>query len=273
MQLSITTDYARDTGNPEPYLRQIAETGFTHIHWCHHWNTDFLYSSFEVEQIGRWLHDLGLQLLDLHATDGREKVWSSLREYERQAGVELVKNRIEMTAQLGGDAIVMHVPNLLDATTRDQTWSQLLKSLDELQPYARDRNIRIAMENGTDDSVVHMRKLFEQYGPEYLGLCYDCGHGNLTGKGLDQLESLKDRLAVVHLHDNNGNADQHKIPFTGTVDWQRLAEIMARSAYKKCVSMESNMHQHDIRDERAWLQQAYEAGARLTHMIEDVMPS
>ena len=27
--LSISTDYAKDHGNPEPYLREIAETGFS----------------------------------------------------------------------------------------------------------------------------------------------------------------------------------------------------------------------------------------------------
>ena len=266
--LSITTDYACDTGCPEPYLRQIAETGFTHIHWCHHWNTDFLYSPAEIDQIRCWLQAFGLQLLDIHASDGREKNWSSLREYERLAGVGLVQNRIDMAAQLGGAAIVMHVPNLRDASTQEQTWGQLLKSLDALQPYAGARNVRIALENTTDDSVSHIGRLFDLYGPQYLGLCYDCGHGNLTGRGLDQLEALKERLIAVHLHDNDGNGDQHKIPFTGTVDWPRLAGIMACSAYGKCVSMESNMHHSDTRDERTFLQQAYAAGMKLTGMID-----
>lgn len=35
MQLSITTDYAKDTGNPSKYLKDIVEAGFTHIQWCH----------------------------------------------------------------------------------------------------------------------------------------------------------------------------------------------------------------------------------------------
>ena len=67
MQLSLTTDYATDTGNPEPYLKRIAEAGFSHVHWCHHWNTDFLYSPYEIAQIAEWLDDFGLRLLDLHA--------------------------------------------------------------------------------------------------------------------------------------------------------------------------------------------------------------
>jgi len=86
--------------------------------------------------------------------------------------------------------------------------------------------------------------------------------------GLDELETLKERLAVVHLHDNDGARDMHWLPFTGTVDWDRLARLMADSGYAKCVSMESNMHAHqDIRDERTFLARAFEAGGRLSEMI------
>ena len=53
-----------------------------------------------------------------------------------------------------------------------------------------------------------------------------------------------------------------------SVDWERLARIMATSAYQKCVSMESNIHQSSITDEREFVQQAYAAGTKLTAMIE-----
>ena len=77
MQLSVTTDYFTATGNPGPYLERIARAGFTHIHWCHQWNTDFIYSRFEIAQIKEWLREYGLQLLDLHASHGQEKAWAS----------------------------------------------------------------------------------------------------------------------------------------------------------------------------------------------------
>ena len=267
--LSITTDYARDKGNPEPYLRQIAEAGYTHIHWCHHWNTDFLYLPVEIEQIQHWLAALNLKLLDLHASDGSEKKWTSAREYERLAGVELVRNRIDMAAALGGDAIVMHPPSSLDdMLERDPQWEPLRCSLDALEPYARARSVRIALENTTLDSLRAIHRLFSQYSADYLGLCYDCGHGNLIDSGLDELDSLKDRLIAVHLHDNDGTGDQHNIPFTGSVDWERLARIMAASSYTKCVSMESNMHRTGISDEREFLSKAFIAGTRLAAMIE-----
>jgi sugar phosphate isomerase/epimerase len=255
--LSVTTDYAKDTGDPSPYLKRIADAGFSYIHWCHHWNTDFLYSKWEIEQIQKWLDEYGLKLLDLHGSDGKEKAWASPNEYQRLSGVELVKNRIEMTAYLSSDVVIMHVPSDPDSIP-------IRKSLDALEPFARKHNIRIAVENGNFEA---MKKLFSEYAPEYLSLCYDCGHGNLRPDGLDQLESLKERLVSVHLHDNDGSGDQHKIPFSGTINWERLASIMAKSSYTKCVSMEVSMGRMGIEDETVFLAKTFETGTRFAEMI------
>lgn len=259
MELSVTTDYAKATGDPSPYLRRIADAGFSHIHWCHHWNTDFLYSKCEIEQIRKWLTDYGLQLLDLHGSVGPEKNWASPREYERLAGVELVRNRIEMTARLEGDVTILHVPG-------EPGSDPLRKSLDELEVLARERGILIAIENGNFNVI---QEILSEYGRDYLGLCYDAGHGNMEEKGLDHLESLKTRLVSVHLHDNDGAGDQHNPLFSGTVDWPGLARIIAGSAYTKCVSMEVTMANSGIEDEVVFLKHAFEAGTRFSRMIDE----
>lgn len=258
MELSISTDYVTDTGDPSPYLRRIADAGFTHIHWCHHWNTDFLYSEWETAQIHTWLRHYGLQLLDLHGSVGLEKNWTSPREYERIAGVELVKNRIEMTARLGGDVIIMHI---LD----EPGCEPLRKSLAQVEGFARDRRVRIAFENGSFEAI---GQVLDEYSPDYLGLCYDSGHGNVEERGMDHLEALKDRFISVHLNDNDGDVSGHSLLFSGTVDWARLARIMAESAYAKCVSMELRMSTSGIEDEATFLDHAFETGARFAMMIE-----
>jgi len=264
--LSITTDYAADTGCPEPYLKQIAETGFTHIHWCHHWNTDFLYSRPEIEQIATWLRDFGLAMTDLHASAGREKVWGSPREYERLAGVELVKNRIEMTARLGSDVIIMHLPG----GPIDDWWPHIRASLDELQPYAQVHGVRIALENGgSDESFDDIERALAEYEPDYLGLCYDSGHANRFEGGLRRFEKLKDRLISVHLHDNDGTGDHHNLVFSGTIDWPRVAVTIASSSYDKCVSMEVTMRNSGIDDEEAFLKRAFETGTQFAAMVEE----
>ena len=262
MGLSVTTDYARDTGDPSPYLRRIAEAGFSHVHWCHHWNTDFLYSRWEIEQVRKWLDEYGLRLVDLHGSAGREKNWASPRQHERMAGVELVKNRIEMTARLSGNVTIMHIPDELESVP-------LRRSLDEVEGFARDRHVRIAIENGTGTgSFEAIRGVLSQYDPGYLGLCYDSGHGNVEGKGLVHLEPLKGRLISVHLHDNDGTRDQHGLLFSGSVDWPRLAGIVARSAYTKCVSMEVTMRNSGMEDEGDFLAEAFRTGRRFAAMTD-----
>ncbi len=265
MQLAVTTDYAKDTGNPEPYLARIAKAGFSHVHWCHQWNTDFLYSRSETEQIGAWLNEHGLRLLDLHASAGVEKKWSSPREYERLAGVDLVVNRIEMTAALGGDVVVMHTGSP-DPAAPQTFWLQLGMSLADIEPFAARYGVRIALENG--DWAI-LRPILEEFSPNYVGLCYDSGHGNLRPDSLGELERLKDRLISIHLHDNDGSGDQHNLMFAGAVPWDRLATIIANSAYSKCVSMEVSMRNAGIADEGPFLAKAYETGVRFSRMIDD----
>ena len=259
MALSITTDYARDAGDPSPYLKRIADAGFSHNHWCHQWSTDFIYSKHEVDQIQKWLTAYGLQLLDLHASFGREKSWASPKEYERLAGVELVRNRIAMASQLGSHVIIMHA-------AVDIASSPFRQSLDELEAFARQHDVRIAIENG---DLIGIQELLSVYDPDYLGLCYDSGHGNVDGDGPDLLRRIKDRLISVHLHDNDGTGDQHNPLFSGTIDWSALARILANSAYTKCVSMEVTIGNSGIKDEKVFLKHAFDTGTRFAQMIEE----
>ncbi|MFC1672192.1 sugar phosphate isomerase/epimerase family protein [Planctomycetota bacterium] len=264
--LSMTSDFAGGQGCPEPQLRRIAEAGFTHVHWCHQWNTDFLYGEAEMEQVGRWLEDFKLTLTDLHGTNGREKRWTSSREYERLAGVELVGNRIDMTARLGGDVVIMHIePHSDDDQYGEAYWMQLFKSLDELRPFAAERGVRLAIELGDIEPI---EKVLANYEPEFIGICYDSGHGNRRPDGPGWLEQHANRLISIHLHDNDGSGDQHRIPFTGTVEWQRVIDAIAGSTYDKWISLETGIRNEPYEDQAEFLAKAHEAGTRLSEMLE-----
>jgi len=217
VELSITTDYAEDTGDPSPYLRRIADTGFSHVHWCHHWSTDFLYSKWEIEEIRKWLTNCELRLLDLHGSVGPEKNWASPREYERLAGMELVHNRIEMTAQLGGKIVVMHVP-------KGSKNLPLRKSLEQLEPSVRANGVRIALENTNNFDAI--AQLLSEYDAGYLGLCYDSGHAHIAEDAMSVLTTLAPLIVTAHLHDNDGTSDDHRIPGLGTIDWSAVVPVL-----------------------------------------------
>jgi sugar phosphate isomerase/epimerase len=265
-ELSLTSDFLSDSGYPEPALQAIAAAGFTHVHWCHHWCTDFLYGPAEIAAIGTWLKQYGLKLRDLHGTSGHEKCWWSQREYERLAGVELVVNRLRMTAELGGTAVVLHVPRAGEGP--EDTWDRLRCSLDAMIPEMRQLGVRVAFENMPDDDFWMIRRLLKEYGDDIAGLCYDCGHGNMgEARGLAYLEEFKDRLLVMHLHDNDGTRDQHMVPFTGTVDFPTLTGIVARSAYQGCITLESNVGNVAEAARPTFVDDAFRAARRLNDMV------
>ncbi len=124
--------------------------------------------------------------------------------------------------------------------------------------------MRLAIENGNMPAIT---ALLKEYDPAYLGHCYDCGHGNVAGDGLDHLEGIKDRLISIHLHDNDSTGDQHQPLFMGTVDWPRLAKIIATSSYKGPVSMEVVMRNSGIEDIPTFLSHVYKTGCRFTEMV------
>ena len=235
--LSITTDYHGDSGCPQDRLQFAAEAGFTHLHWCHQWCTDFLYDPAELEAIDGWLKDYHLTLLDIHGSAGQEKCWYSEREYERKAGVRLVANRLEMLLRLRGEGcIIMHTPEIGSDTpaaelpTIKRQFEQCCRSIDELAPLFQRHGVMLALENHPHGTWELLERFFARYPADFVGLAYDSGHGHISKEySLAHLEKNLNRLCAVHLHDNDGTADQHQPPFYGTVDWPRLSVLLAKA--------------------------------------------
>ena len=292
MEIAINTDFLGGTRSPEARLKAIAEAGFTHLHWCHQWNTDFFYSSSELKQYAKWFQDFGLQLLDIHGSDGQEKRWYSTVEYEREAGVELVINRIIMMHELGATgSLMMHIPAIrlqkgFDPAVVLPQYDALKRSLDELMPVLEKYSVRIAAENMPNDNFELLNRLMSEYPENHIGITYDSGHGNIgEGKGLDHMEPLKNRLQALHLHDNDGSGDQHQPPFFGTVDWERMVKLIAGSSYKgRPLSFELAMrnttfYEKDLEQNqkpeniRAFLADAYDRCERVVKMFEQTRKS
>jgi len=100
-------------------------------------------------------------------------------------------------------------------------------------------------------------------------LCYDSGHGNIEKNSYEWLDKFKNRLISIHIHDNDGERDLHQIPFAGTVEWEKLAKILAESSYRKCVNLETSIHNMAMKDEQKFLDKAIGAAKKLSEMISD----
>lgn len=242
MDVSINSDFINSTGDVEEPLRLISEAGFKYIHWCHHWFDDYLYSNLEVLKIKKLLREYGLQLYDLHSSQGIKKYWCSTDESKRLAGEELLLNRIRMTHDLGGRAIVLHTNTEPLSEKTKKRAEQGVKTLLSLEPHCRELGIRIGVENLFDNlgesSLYDLNHYFSNFSSDFIGFCWDTGHSNMIEKGIDRIEALTRRLAILHVNGNRGEKDEHLPIGYGNLDWDRVAKIIASSSYDGVLTQE-----------------------------------
>ncbi len=289
IELAVNTDFAGESTQLEKIrdtLEKIARAGFTHIHWCHEWDREYLYSTYEMRQIREWMDAYGLRSKALHATKGSVKnvsVWeghyrkdyTSNWEYNRRAGVELIENRVDLAKVLGAGEIVLHlyVPYLTiqrQPEVKEEFYTCVYRSLDELMPYCLEKKVRICIENLFDMPGEYMLeawdRLFARYPKEFLGLCYDTGHANMVWRkeAPEILAQYGERLYAVHIHDNNGTMDSHWIPGDGSIQWEAVMETISKSAYEGPLLLELVCGDQDVDQ---YLRRAYQAGCELEELF------
>ncbi|MHC1748305.1 MAG: sugar phosphate isomerase/epimerase family protein [Cellulosilyticaceae bacterium] len=293
IQLGMATDFGGEGSQIEKIeevLCKIAKAGFTHIHWCHEWDGDYLYSSYEMMQIKEWMEKYHLKAKALHASKGSSrnvniqnghyrKDYTSDIEYNRKAGVELIKNRVDLAACIGATEIVLHLyePHISTKNNpkiRENFYIQVDKSMDELQPYCMEKGVRICLECLFDMPAVcvenQLDRMFGKYDASFLGFCLDTGHAHMLwgNRMVEIIQKYSDRLYCVHLHDNSQTVDFHQIPGDGTIDWPTTMRAIAESKYEAPLVLELMSYDENV-DE--FLQKAHEAGLWINELYEKAL--
>lgn len=82
---------------------------------------------------------------------------------------------------------------------------------------------------------------------DYFGYCVDTGHANKATRfncnpsPADHIRMCGNRIIALHLNDNDTLTDQHKIPGTGTIDWNDVLCALDEVGYKGNFNMELNL--------------------------------
>lgn len=319
---SVNTDYhddLHDWGAIEHQIRCIAEAGFTHTQWIHDWEGEYMYSKSEMLQARDTLANYGLKAHTIHATEGGQrdifdaqgrripnprprctrirKDYTNPNRYLRLAGVDLLKNRIDLCSHIGAGAMVLHMQlpfGMFQNSESDMEdyYRQVYKSFDEVEPYAKAAGVKIAIENLLFTPVKYeldkFERLFNRYDSEFLGLCYDSGHASIMCQEnyYLYLEKFYDRLYVTHLQDTDSvpadkldddlavlQADAHRVPFTGVLDWKKIAYWVARGPLDLPadfeIGLKYNQPYESDEEEMELLADCHERALRFHQMVQD----
>ena len=109
-----------------------------------------------------------------------------------------------------------------------ECWSWLADRLQET-------GTRLMLENVYEDGPADIRILFEELASKKVGFCLDTGH--LAAFGQRSLKKwltvMEPYLAQLHLHDNNGDGDDHLSLGGGAIDFKYLFLQIIKIEFKK----------------------------------------
>ncbi len=311
--VAINTNYKNDISTIEAIeeqLKNIADAHFSHVEWGHDWVGEYVYSDIEIVQIKNMLSKYNLEVKSIHATEGRVKYlsqndrsdfgyritdrkdYTSLNEYTRLAGVELIKNRVDLASAIGAKQIVLHMQlpyiELRENEAFNKSyWQQIFKSFDDLKTYCQPRNIKIAVENlicaPLQAQTDQFDKLFTRYDFDFLGFCFDSGHAVLVcpDDHLFFAKRYEERIIALHLQDTDPIAphlmddnlavlkhDKHALPFTGVVNWDKLCKIIGQSPYELPITLEIVLVTDSREEEMSQLKDAFIRAEKLEKMVK-----
>ena len=161
-----------------------------------------------------------------------------------------LKSNIDAAALMGIPLAVIHPIAWYSSEVKYGDWVRAnMAFLTPLAEYAKGKGIKLCIENMPSQKEAPDNHLYGSCALNIsslakkldVGICWDVGHANISGyKQSEQLEILKGKLDVLHIHDNlgKGQKDAHMLPFEGTVDWEDVAFGMRCCGFEGILDVE-----------------------------------
>lgn len=198
------------------------------------------------------LADAGLAISQIHGPwryppeDGTEKA--------RAEWLSLMERSARMATYLGTPYMVVHplMPFGADSPENPaEVWKINTEHYAALCDYAKSFGITICLENMPFvhfpmSRVSEIIDFVDSVGKENFKICLDTGHAHICGTELGEaVRMLGSRLAVFHIHDNNGTKDQHLMPGLGSADFSDMGKALREIGFAGILSSEAHVG-HDL---------------------------
>lgn len=183
--------------------------------------------------------------------------WTAAGAVEN-AAIPGIARSFEVASLLGIKTVVVHPLNHLyqgeSGENREEVFRANVDYCRRLVPHAEKWDVVVALENiylqnaltgaytgdilaNTDDFV----RLLDLLPDNRVAACLDVGHCLVTGvEPAGAIRRLgRERLAALHIHDNDGVRDRHWPPFFGVADWEKTMGALREIGYRGDCTLEA----------------------------------
>ncbi|NYT19645.1 MAG: sugar phosphate isomerase/epimerase [Methanosarcinales archaeon] len=158
---------------------------------------------------------------------------SSLREPIRLAAVSLIGQMADMCNDLDSDVLVVHPGYFSYPVDMMHAQRAFERSIIDLEQISKDTGVRMCIENMPKWDCFLLRYPCLDLGNN--GFTLDVGHANTLGNLNDFLELMGDSISHFHLHDNNGEIDDHFFIGGGKIDFTSFSGLLKKSKAIKII--------------------------------------
>jgi len=170
--------------------------------------------------------------------------------------VHAIVRAMEVISILGGKIIIVHPITLFDVTYQEQKKFNM-DFFNDLLPYCKKYNIKIALENmwnwdstakkvlpGVCSPPHEFIDYLDSLDSDWFCACLDIGHAEMQNTGAvsaaDTINALGTRLKALHIHDNNKISDLHNLPFTQKIKWDEIMQALKNINYNGDFTFEAD---------------------------------
>ncbi|MDO5862040.1 MAG: sugar phosphate isomerase/epimerase family protein [Thermoplasmata archaeon] len=177
----------------------------------------------------------------------------------REASVKETIATIEAAEEIGARMVTVHpgLSSMAVGGLEERAAEHARAALMVIDRFVDGRDLTVAIENMPNvpfflgRTAEQLKSLVD--GTD-LGICFDIGHANTMGQIDAMIDTFGDRIANIHIHDNNGKRDEHLTIGDGAIDFQHV--IGRLSGYRGNWIIESKS-----------LESAVQSSSRLEKMI------
>lgn len=197
---------------------------------------------------------LGVDFLQAHSPDTNN-----------MAGQDGFEDAVSKTARALEVCGVLGIPNLVchagyDKNVADKKiwFEENKKFYSALFPVMEKTGVNLLCENTTKANMPSwyylitggdMREFCKYVGHPLFHACWDTGHANCEGSQYQEIMNLGDELYAIHFNDNRGKADEHMIPFLGTMNSGEVMTALFDVGFKGPFTLECSS---SLRPKQYW---------------------
>lgn len=163
----------------------------------------------------------------------------------REDSVNYLKDSILTSIKLGCLKVSICPGHTLYGQGYENGMQQLSISIRDLYKYADKKGVTLLIEPAhrfESDLILTIKDgvdFINELGLENLGIAMDTGHCYVNGESLvESVSLLKGYPYHIHIDDNHGTSDDHKVPGEGSIDFLPFFRELKNAAYQGFLTVE-----------------------------------